>query len=295
MQLETMRFFFLHGFNDTSSGNTTTDKLVDYFIAAGANPRLCKEFDYGYLGLIGVRLWTDSIAERLAEEIGQEPAVVVCHSHGNVIAHLAASKYGANIVYHIAINPALNVKTQFAKQIHQIDTYYTPGDRVVTLGKWWRYNPYSLLMKRHWWGEAGRKGFKVKDKRHYGIDMSKPPRADMPAANSHSGFFKGRNIRFWGPWLAERSIEAVKKLLRVAPFERRQQFAKALTKQLVFALSEGLEIELEDIESVKLGITKNGKRIDDELLSDFTERWEAVGGVRCLNGVYRLRHERLVM
>jgi len=283
--MDKVHYFFLHGFNDFSHGENSTDKVVKHFTNLGVPESNCHEFDYEHLLLLGVHFKTDSLAKKLAKDIARigKPAVVVCHSHGNVIAHLAAKKYGANIVYHVAINPALDVKTKFADTVHQIDTYFTPGDKVVTLGKIWSYNPVSVLMKRNWWGEAGRYGFKPEV----------PPRADVPPVNSHTGVFRDRNLRFWGPVIAERTLRVVAELMKSAPKTRRHAFAKALTKQLVFALSEGYDIELEGMEAVKISLSKHGRSVPDDQLIEFITRWRDSGGAT-ENKVYTLRQEKLV-
>lgn len=287
--LDKVHYFFGHGFNDWSRGQNTTDKLVRFFTDRGVPQSNCHEFDYEHLFIIGTYVRTHALARKLADEINAigKPVVFVGHSHGNVIAYLAAKEYGANIIYQVCINPALNVDTVFADSVHMIDTYFSAGDNVVALSK---------LVPFHWWGEAGRTGFQPKgnDKhRHRKFSMSNPPKAETPKVKSHSGVFKDRNLRFYGSELAERTIDTVDQLMKEPPKSRNQKFTKAMTRQLVFALSEGYDVEFEGVRALKLSLSKKGNPLTDEELTEFVELWKKSGGIN-QNELYTLKPERLI-
>lgn len=203
LDIENVKVLTIHGFNVKDNAKGTTDKALTYFRRAGFVD--VKDFDYGWFELLAVRFMSDKVAKRLAEEIGDTPTIVFCHSHGNVIADIAAKKYNANIVYHVAVNPALNIKTQFATKIDYIDVYHNEKDCVVTTSKWLRRLSPLSWVNIHPWGEAGRKGIKTNDRRVVNIDTINTE--NMPEAAGHSGMFDNKNVPYWMTYAVKRVVE----------------------------------------------------------------------------------------
>ena len=145
----------IHGYNVKLAENTV-GKLLDCFRKDFG----VYSFDYGYTNLLQIRLRNRSLAKKLARLIKEfqrqgRNVIVVGHSNGCTIAHLAHNHYGAVVSGVIAINPALK------RDIHpapgaRVHVYHNEQDKVVAVAKWLRR--FSFCKARPW-GEMGRYGY----------------------------------------------------------------------------------------------------------------------------------------
>jgi len=149
--------FLVHGFNVWDEGRGTIWKLAPLFSAHKFTPIL---FKYGWVGLIGVRLWTRKFARGLAELV-KPGDIAVGHSNGANIINRAATEFGAPFSVVAYINPALDSDMPLAPQVDSALVYYTPRDVPVRLASllWW-----------HDWGDMGAIGYTGNDPRYISIN-----------------------------------------------------------------------------------------------------------------------------
>lgn len=141
---------FVHGFNVMDGGAGTTGKLAERLGHLGEP---C-QFRYGWLGLLGVRLFAGRFALMLSGMVSHG-AVGIGHSNGCLILHRAAED-GAPFRHLILINPALDADVAFPPNVERIDVLHNSGDGVVSV---------SALLPFHDWGDMGRRGAVLPDQR----------------------------------------------------------------------------------------------------------------------------------
>lgn len=171
-----MRVHLLHGFNVRDAGKASTDRLKPYFYAAGYQ---VLDHDYGWLGLVGVRLLDARIAARVAASV--VPGDIGCgHSNGCTILSMAA-EMGAPFAGLVYINPALDRDTPLAPHIPFAQVYNNDGDDAVEAAR---------FLVAHPWGDMGRVGYIGPDWRYQNINCSR-------SLQGHSALFA--DIKKWGP------------------------------------------------------------------------------------------------
>jgi len=160
---------FVHGFNIHDNGASTIHKLIPEF-----SPFFnCLKFDYGWTGLLGVRL-ANGTRSRILSSIIEDGTIGIGHSNGCTILH-RASKLNTKLKHLILINPALDADTKFAPHLKTVSVYYTPKDEAT---RWAKY----LLFHR--WGDMGNKGSTIMDSR-----VTNYNEFDLFGVTTHSGIF----------------------------------------------------------------------------------------------------------
>lgn len=157
------RFYGLHGFKVRDLGAGSIDRLRPHAEAAGY--QWC-DLDYGWVGLLRVRLRNRRVARSIAGAI-PPGAVLACHSNGAAIAYEAAWAHGLRgLKALILINPALDDDLWFPRGTADIViNLHNRYDRPVRAAVWWaklanRCSPLSIPYGGHTWGAAGRTGLK---------------------------------------------------------------------------------------------------------------------------------------
>ena len=193
-----MRVALIHGFRVSDGGRGTVDRLAPILEAEGHEP-LTKPFDYGWVGLIRVRLANREVVDRLLK---LAPDAVVCHSNGAAIVWRAAQQ-GLALRVAILVQPALAHDACFPPAVERIQCSYNHGDWAVQLGRVWRVvNPVSWFA-RHAWGAAGYYGLTACD-RAENIDTGEGP---VPAYG-HSAIWQPERLCYWAPRMVESLGEA---------------------------------------------------------------------------------------
>lgn len=162
--------YLIHGFNVKDRGAETTDRLKPHLAGYGYTP---VDLDYGWTGMIKVRLCNRSIARAMAAAIIPGSAVIG-HSNGAALIYQAA-RAGARFSHVTLINPALDSDLTI-KGADSVNVWFSPSDRIVWAARW---------LRRHTWGDQGRVGCTERDARYHNIN------ADIAFADQvgHSGIF----------------------------------------------------------------------------------------------------------
>lgn len=140
-----MIIVLVHGFNVSDGGKRTIDTLIPHLVDMGYD---VKEFDYGWVGLLGVRFGNKKRAKMLAAMAGPED-IVIGHSNGCAIMALAM-EMGMTISSGVFIHPALN-RTWCPPEnaAKKITVYYSAKDRATWIAK---------FLINHIWGDMGTVG-----------------------------------------------------------------------------------------------------------------------------------------
>lgn len=165
--------WILHGFNIHDGGKKTTDKLIPIVEELGYTPI---QFDYGWLGLLGARFFSNNLASLLAS-ITKPGDIAIGHSNGCNIIHQATLKKAS---FHrvLFISPALGNSMELGPEVSQCTILHTRRDWVVQLAKFLPFHP---------WGNMGRVGYRGTDPRHKNIDCTN-------WAGGHSDYFSDQNL-----------------------------------------------------------------------------------------------------
>jgi pimeloyl-ACP methyl ester carboxylesterase len=177
----------VHGFNVDDGGAKTTNLLMPHLKQAGFR---ILDHDYGWFGLVQVRLCNGGIAEtvRAATRRGD---IGIGHSNGCAILMEAAQR-GAQFTGLVLINPALDEDCKAPAQVRWIHVYHNREDSPV---KW------SRILLLHPWGAMGRHGYRGKDERYTNFDC-------YPEVQGHSDIFK--KLDRWGPRIVKNIGKALK-------------------------------------------------------------------------------------
>lgn len=152
-----MKIATVHGFNVRDYGRRSTDRLIPHLKASGHE---VKDLDYGWLGLLGVRIYGSRIARRIAHKAVNEPFnVLVGHSNGCALIHSALwymrriwspQELGEKVQRVIYISPALNRDAPCPPwMMGKIHVFHSQRDDVVKLAD---------LLWCHPWGSMGARG-----------------------------------------------------------------------------------------------------------------------------------------
>lgn len=181
-----MRVHFLHGFNVFDRGRGTTDRLVPYFRRAGYPTR---QHDYGWFGLLQVRLRNEEVAKRVLRSV-KPGDIGVGHSNGCEILARAAD-LGAPFAGLVFIHPALEATREIAHQVSWFDVYHGRRDVAVQAAELFDWLPWNWG-EEHPWGDMGMRGY-------LGTD---PRAANINDGLDHSGIFT--MLEDWGPIIVGR-------------------------------------------------------------------------------------------
>lgn len=190
------KVFLLHGFNVRDGGKKSILTLVPFF------EEVCAEvvdFAYGYFNLLVPRWRNPKVAQDLAVACHQANldgyrVVLVGHSNGCTIIHIAGEKYGAQADKVVYINPALNRSVVFPKGFKSFDVWHSPDDGAVALAR---------LLPLNLWGDMGAIGFTRHDSR--GTNFNAQTNFDL-VSDEHSGMFTPEVVNYFGPLVVGRCV-----------------------------------------------------------------------------------------
>ena len=190
----------IHGFNVTDGGADTIRKLKPYYIRKGAHVISLK---YGWFGLLQARFCNEEVSENLTRLITKQAnryhrIIVIGHSNGCAIAHLASYKGTQPIHRFVYINPALKKDYVPDSCVAKIDVWYNQHDSAVLWSKllFWRASERP-------WGLMGRTGYVGRDPRFVNFNSA---RDFTTIAKGHSAVFSKKNISFFGPLIVDVSM-----------------------------------------------------------------------------------------
>lgn len=135
-----------HGFWSADHGEKTLHRLIPWFEAQGTT---VLQFNYGWVGRLGVRLLTDKFGNILAG-MAWEGSTFIGYSNGNYIGHRAMEKYGAPFKRWIAIAPALDNDIEIPPQVESMLVVASRHDWPTRIASW---IPFSG------WGDMGYAGY----------------------------------------------------------------------------------------------------------------------------------------
>jgi hypothetical protein len=164
---------FVHGFNVKDDGQHSIDTLkpaVSHFRNIHA-----VDYDYGWLGLFGVRFLNWRLGKALSGMI-QNQDILVGHSNGCAVIYNAVmrSQHGCVLAFFVA--PALDSDVEFPpEKFRRVVVLHSKHDIPVRLSK---YLPF------HTWGEMGAYGAKHPNVKN--IDCTQ-------WAKGHSAYFAPEN------------------------------------------------------------------------------------------------------
>lgn len=171
------RAFLLHGFNVTDGGAATTDQFAPLLRDVGYEP---VQLDYGWTGLVGVRLCNGKLARWLAR-LSRPGDVVLAHSNGCAVAAKAVD-YGAELSGLVFLNPALDRDWAPGPAVQWWHVYYNARDPWTAAARWLPWHP---------WGAMGHDGPSSEDTRLMAVDTGER------GAWGHSPVLE--DFASWGP------------------------------------------------------------------------------------------------
>ena len=182
------RAWLVHGFNVHDNGAATVDRLRPYLEALGW--AVC-DVDYGWRGLIGVRLGNRETARELAERV-DDGDVAIGHSNGGCICWMACQMMAA-LRRVVLVNPALDRDAVWPAHVHQVQVWHASSD-VPTL--------WSEVLVAHPWGAMGRHGGAGEIYANHDEDAIASEQLGAPVELGHSGVFHEPWINTFGPLIA---------------------------------------------------------------------------------------------
>ena len=195
-----MIVILIHGFNVWDGGRATVGRLAPFFNARGV-PHFA--VNYGHFGLLETRLKNIRVAKRVAlacAAAAEQYVVVVGHSNGCAIAHLAATEFRAKIDKLVYINPALKKDMPLPDSVGALDVWHSPSDRPVRLAKW------LLPSRMRPWGEMGATGYQGAEDRR--IRNFNKQQAFRVHSSSHSDVFALAKLPYFGPLITSVALNA---------------------------------------------------------------------------------------
>ena len=163
------RVHLVHGFNVKDGGKASVDKFIPFLNQARF---ITREADYGFVFLLGVRLFNQNFASLLAGELSEGDSLLA-HSNGadliRRISFMNVPKFRA-----VLINPALDRGTKFGPALERALVLYNHADWATWFAQFLIASP---------WGSMGCYGYKGKDTRIQNVDC-------WPIAKGHSGVFE---------------------------------------------------------------------------------------------------------
>jgi hypothetical protein len=143
------RVVLVHGFNVRDKGKRSIDTLAPHLERLGWQVDK-DEADYGWIGLLGVRLFKRKIVKRLVKALW-DADLIITHSNGANFATAALNKMHSWDEYFVAhISPALNTTTPCPNSVFSMLVLHTKNDWAVRL---------ASLLPFHPWGSMGAYGY----------------------------------------------------------------------------------------------------------------------------------------
>lgn len=196
----------IHGFN-VFNPEKSVGKLRTFFEVRGCPTVM---INYGHTGLIETRFKNPKIAKKIAAITAaikkanpDRPIILVGHSNGCAIIHIATNDFGAiadNVVY---INPALEKHLSPGNHVKKCHVWHSPSDKPV---KWARR--LSKIIPKKWfnarpWGEMGAVGYVGQDERmlNYNKEYS-----FLLSSKTHSDVFDWELMPYFGELIVEETL-----------------------------------------------------------------------------------------
>ena len=196
----------IHGFN-VFNPEKSVGKLRTFFEVRGCPTVM---INYGHTGLIETRFKNPKIAKKIATITAAikkadpfRPIILVGHSNGCAIIHIATNDFRAiadNVVY---INPALEKHLSPGKYVKKCHVWHSPSDKPV---KWARR--LSKIIPKRWfnarpWGEMGAVGYVGQDERmlNYNKEYS-----FLLSSKTHSDVFDWELMPYFGELIVEETL-----------------------------------------------------------------------------------------
>lgn len=197
--------FLLHGFNIFDGGKSTMGKLVPFLETDGFETH---EMTYGYFGLLSTRFLNDNVARDLAARVlrsqllwPNRSIVVMGHSNGCTIIHLAAKLYGMEVEKAVFLMPALVHTTARSPKIAQRLVFHSMGDWPT---RWSRWLPSAEFRP---WGSMGHSGFFGSDHgtENYDVEALWNGREviDYSTRFGHSTMFEDTFIEYFADFIGD--------------------------------------------------------------------------------------------
>lgn len=185
----------IHGFNVSDGGKQTVARLKPALEQAGFNVVV---HDYGWTFLVRVRLRSFEVVEELSR-IVQPGDYLIGHSNGVAIAHMVAQT-GIELRGVVGIQAAMQSDALWPANVSNVLALCNTRDYAVEFGRIWRMcNPLSWRWE-HYWGAAGRRGFKHDPRvQHWWTDDP----VWGTQASGHSGIFADSKIDYWAAKIAK--------------------------------------------------------------------------------------------
>ncbi|MCK4871082.1 MAG: alpha/beta hydrolase [Gammaproteobacteria bacterium] len=197
----------VHGFN-VYNPEKSVGKLRTFFEVRGCPTVI---INYGHTGLIETRRKNPKIAKKIAAVVSaakkvhpNREVIVVGHSNGCAIMHLATTKYAAAIDTSVYINPALEKHLAPGAAVKRCHVWHSPSDKPVKWGK-----RLSRIIPKRWfnarpWGEMGAVGYIGTDKRMFNFNKQ----ADfLLVSREHSDMFKWSLLPYFGELIANEALD----------------------------------------------------------------------------------------
>ncbi len=183
-----MTAWLVHGFNVRDGGAASIDRLRPHLEARGWTVR---DLDYGWRGLLGVRLCNAGTAATLAS-LSDPADAAIGHSNGCAIIRRAVVA-GARFARIVLINPALDRDTEWPGHTGAIEVWHAPSDVATWAARWLLFHP---------WGDMGRHGGDGRWYVNHDADRIASEAAGRRVELGHSGVFSDRWISTFGPLIA---------------------------------------------------------------------------------------------
>lgn len=187
----------IHGFA-SPSGRGQTDRFRPFWQDFGYD---FIEFDYGFVGLLGVAFGNQERAEKLAA-ITPPGSVAFCHSNGFAIA-AEASRLGAPFSQIVGISPAAPSKVEIGAQVSRIHIWHSKGDFPLFVAQF-----LSVIG----WGNLGAVGYKGKDARFTNYNKS----SYRIPSKTHLDIFTEPRLSYFAPIIIGHVEEAAAQIERQA-------------------------------------------------------------------------------
>ena len=199
----------VHGINTTLSIETV-GKLRTFFECRGC-PVVA--VNYSYTGVMAARSKNPKVAKDLAKIIRKtkaaepgRPVIVIGHSNGCAIIHIASTNFRAEIDTAIYINPALKKDLAIGSRVNECHIWHSPSDSPV---KWSKR--LSKIIPSSWfdarpWGEMGATGYIGNDERM--INFNKEDDF-MISSCKHSDVFEWQMMPYFGCLIADIALDSV--------------------------------------------------------------------------------------
>ena len=196
----------IHGFN-VFNPEKSIGKLRTFFETRGCPTIIV---NYGHTGLMETRFKNPKIAKKIAvitraikKSDPNRRIVLVGHSNGGAIIHIATNAYGAIADEVVYINPALEKHLSPGDNVKKCQVWYSPSDKPV---KWARR--LSKIIPKRWfnarpWGEMGAVGYVGDDLRITNFNKEDD---FLLSSKTHSDVFDWELMPYFGDLIVEKTL-----------------------------------------------------------------------------------------